>query len=356
MQATPSIKPPTDEIPIKDIVLQLQGWFRYFRSKWLIILLIGLAGCALGAVYALFKKPTYVAKLSFVLEESKSPLGAYAGLASQVGIDFGSGAGSGIFSEDNIVEFLKSRLMVERALLSPVFRDQKMYSLADDYLAINGYREDWEKKGVLKDLHFPATPKRGELTRAHDSILNIMHLRIISENLIVSKPDKKLSFIEVECKTPSETFSKSFTERLVKEATDFYVDSRLQRSRSTIDKLQARADSIETLLNKATYGVAASRDINVNLARSMGGVRTELIARDKMVLQTMYAEVVKNLEISRMAMAQETPLIQVVDTPILPLKVESLGLIKGIVLGGITSGILVLMFLTIRRLYKQIMN
>jgi len=46
----------------------------------------------------------------------------------------------------------------------------------------------------------------------------------------------------------------------------------------------------------------------------------ELSQREKQIQQTLYAEVVKNLEFSRMALNNLTPVIHVLDRPILPLK------------------------------------
>lgn len=345
-----------EPISLKDLILKIQIWIAYLWRKWLIILIFGLIGGGLGLTYALSKKPQYVAELTFVLEDSKpGALGAYTGLASQFGIDLASGSGSGVFSGDNILEFLKSRLMVEKALLSPVFHDGKLQSLADYYIDMNELREAWKKKPSIKNLHFPVDPSRKGFSLQQDSVLNTIYEGIIKENLNVTKPDKKLSFVSVKCTTPDELFSKAFTERLVKEATDFYVLTKTQRSKTTVDKLQAKADSIETLLNRKTYSVAASQDMNLNPARSMAGVSTELVSRDKMVLQTMYAEVVKNLELSRMSMAQETPIIQIVDIPILPLKKEKFGKIKGIILGGFLGGFLIVTWLLLRRLYKEVM-
>ena len=151
-------------------------------------------------------------------------------------------------------------------------------------------------------------------------------------------------------------FSKKFTERLVKEATDFYIQTKLQRSKVTVDKLQMKADSIELLLNRKTYSLAESQDLNLNPARSMAGIRTELAARDKLVLQTIFGEVVKNLELSKMAMAQETPIIQIVDRPVLPLKKNQTGIIKGIVIGGFLAGFATVFVLMLKRTYKLIMN
>ncbi len=148
---------------------------------------------------------------------------------------------------------------------------------------------------------------------------------------------------------PKSTFSKQFTERLVKEATDFYIATKTQRTKTTVDNLQFKADSIERKLNRKTYSVASSMDVNLNPARSAAGVSTEIETRDKIILQTMYLEVIKNLELSKMAMAQETPVIQIVDSPILPLRPQRVGKIKGLTLGGLFAGFICAFFLIGRR-------
>jgi uncharacterized protein involved in exopolysaccharide biosynthesis len=345
-----------DEISFKELILKIQEWGKYLRSKWLIILIFGCIGAGLGLVYTLIKKPLYVAELTFVLEDSRpSPLGGYAGLASQFGIDLGGASNSGVFSGDNILEFLKSRLMVEKTLLSPLIHKDKLQSLADYYIEVNDLRESWKENSLLKNIHLPINPGRKGFSLQQDSILNTIYAAIIKKNLKVTKPDKKLSFISVECTAKDEMFSKVFTERLVKEATDFYVQTKTQRSKITVSTLQQKADSIESLLNRKTYSVAASQDMNLNPARSVAGVGTEVVMRDKIVLQTMYAEVVKNLELSRMAMAQETPIIQIVDTPIYPLKKEKVGKLLGLITGGFIGGFLIISILLGCRIYKNIM-
>lgn len=344
------------ELTLKSLILRLQEWTRYLWKKWLIIGILGLIGAILGLVYALVKKPEYIAELTFVLEDSKQgTLGAYAGLASQFGIDLGLSSGSGVFSGDNIIEFLKSRLMVEKTLLSPVIINGKQESLANLYIDKNEIRKSWENEPTLKDLRLPYNVDRQKFSLQQDSILHLIHKKIIEDNLSVTKPDKKLSFISVKCVTKDEMFSKLFTERLVREATDFYVQTKTKRSKTNIDKLQEKADSLEALLNKKTYSVAASQDLNFNPARSIAEVKTELETRHKMVLQTMFGEVVKNLELSRMSMAQETPIIQIVDIPILPLERKKFGKLKGLISGGILSSFMVVVFLIIRKIYKEVM-
>lgn len=346
-----------NDISLKELILKARDWVKYLWGKKILIILLGLIGGGLGFTYAMLKKPVYVAELTFVLEDSRSsPLGSYAGLASQFGIDLSGASGSGLFSGDNILEFLRSRLMVEKTLLSPVAVGGKRQSLADLYIEMNDLRDSWNKNAGLKNLHFPVNPDRKGFSLQQDSVLDAIYNSIVKKNLAVKKPDKKLSFISVECRARSEVFSKAFTERLVKEATDFYVLTKTKRSKDAVDKLQAKADSIGILLNRKTYSVAVSQDMNLNPAQSRAMVGTELESRDKMMLQTIYAEVIKNLEVTKMMMMQESPIIQVVDTPILPLQKERLGRIKGAAAGGFIAGLLAIVWLLFRRLYKEIMR
>jgi uncharacterized protein involved in exopolysaccharide biosynthesis len=51
------------------------------------------------------------------------------------------------------------------------------------------------------------------------------------------------------------------------------------------------------------------------------------------VLQSIYGEIVKNLEISRTMLLQETPTFQIVDEPELPLKKNRTGYLMSIIYG-----------------------
>lgn len=345
-----------DEMTLRDLILKMQEWTRYLWRKKIIIGLFVIVGGALGALAVVRNKPKYEGSLTFVLEDSKSGgLASYAGLASQFGLDLGGGgSGAGVFSGENIIEFLQSRLIVEKALLSPVIADGKKVTLAEMYLNMNHLREKWKKNPSLADIHFPADKKRETFSLKQDSILYELCLRILAKDLELSKSEKKSSFISVVTTSSEPLFSKFFTEALVREATTFYVDTKTKRFKVNVDKLQFTADSIKQLLTQKTYSMAAVQDANMNPLRQTANVNVEVQQRDKLVLQTMYTEVIKNLELSKMSMAQETPVVQVIDTPILPLKVKKMGLMIGVVAGLFVGGIIGIAVLVIRRLYKMV--
>ena len=70
----------------------------------------------------------------------------------------------------------------------------------------------------------------------------------------------------------------------------------------------------------------------------------------------MYGSVIQNLEITKFKRSQEEPIIEIIDEPILPLKVKEFGKAKGIIFGGFLSGFLIIGFLIIRKVLKGIMN
>lgn len=348
-----------EEVTMKDLIIKTGEWWRYLWKKKFIIILFGILGAGLGVTYSYIKDPVYIGELTFVMEDSKGggTLGAYAGLASQFGIDLGGlGGSSGAFSGDNLLELLKSRLLIEKTLLEGTIDvNGKPTTLAEWYISFNELRKNWKDKPALENLHYNYGEDRSKFTLVKDSMLNVIQTNIIKQNLKVEKTDKKLSFIGVTCTSINEAFSKRFVETLVDVATDFYIETKTKRNKTNIDRLQGQADSIEAVLNRRTYKAAVAQDLNPNPARQIASVGVELAMRDKLASQTMYAEIMKNLELSKIAMEQETPIIQIVDRPILPLEKKKFGRLKGIVFGGAIGGFLIAMYFILRKIYKDIM-
>jgi uncharacterized protein involved in exopolysaccharide biosynthesis len=70
----------------------------------------------------------------------------------------------------------------------------------------------------------------------------------------------------------------------------------------------------------------------------------------------IYAEIVKNLEISKISLRQETPLIQLIDEPILPLEFDKAGKIMSALIGLVSGVFLGLFWIIISRLFAFIKN
>lgn len=348
---------PNDEISLKELLEKAKEWFSYLLSQWKVIVLAGIVGSGLGLAYSFSKKPVYTASLSFALEDEKGGggLGSALGLASSLGLDLGGGGGS-IFTGSNLTELFKSRAMVEKTLLSPVVVEGKTISLAEMYIQNNGWRDQWNDNPKFKAIQFLPDTKRKYFTRVHDSILGVMYQDLSKTGLVVGQKDKKIAIITIDVSSTNELFSKYFTEALVKEVSDFYVMTKSKKARENMDILERQTDSIRGALNGAITGVAVANDNTFGLNPAMN-VRRAPSARRQVDVQantTILTELVKQTEMAKVTLRKETPLIQVIDQPILPLQKEKFGKAKGLVVGGFLAVFLVVLVLIIRRFLKQL--
>ncbi len=318
---------------------------RYSRM----LAIVGIMGGIAGMGYAWTKKPTYTARLSFVVEESKGSSGGSiaSALAGQFGFDLGGLSGTnGVLAGDNVLQLLKSRVFIKKTLLTP-YADASVHSLADQYAEVYQWKSQWANDSrVGKEINFPGN--QPVLTRLQDSLLQKMVTSISDDQLSIAKPDKKLGFFELQVTTRDEKFSQLFCERLLQITTDFYVDTKTRRLRNNVARLERRADSLEMILDKKTFSNA---DVNrslldLNPSYSTPMVDAEISSRNKFIQSTVYAEIVKNLEVSKTALLQETPTVQIVDYPEMPLKKNKTGFLLAIVaglFGGIVGGSVILL-------------
>jgi hypothetical protein len=345
-----------NEISLKELIEKAKEWYAFLLSKWKVIVLSGFIGAILGLGYSFVRKPIYTASLSFAIEDEKGGggLGGALGLASQFGFDLG-GSGGGAFEGSNLIELFKSRAMVEKTLLSPVIYNGKKISLAEMYIQNKEWREKWKKKAKLKGVQFLPNANRVKLTRIHDSILGVIYENLSKKDLSVAQKDKKIDITTVEVSSNNELFAKYFTESLAKEVSDFYIETKSKKAKMNMNILMHQTDSIRSELNGAITGVAVANDNTFGLNPAMNVKRTPSARRqvDVQANTAILTELVKQTELAKVTLRKETPLIQIIDSPILPLKKDKVGKLKGLILGGFLAVFLFVLVLVFRRSIGQ---
>jgi hypothetical protein len=352
-----------EEISLRELIFKLGEWWRYLVTRWLIILIAGMIGGGIGLTYAWLTKPTFKAIMTFALEDDKGSGGGLSGalgLASSLGIDLGTSAG-GAFSGANLIELMKSRKMVQKALLSTTEIGNRKMTLGDMLLDMTGMKQKLVEKGTWVGSHFfNGNTETNQLNLQQDSIIQILHEKVTGSGglLTVAQKDKKISIISVEVKSEHEFFSKVFAETIVKEVSDFYIETKSKKAKTNVAILQKQADSIRNELNLAITGVAVSSDntYNLNPALNVNRVPSTKKQVDVQANTAILTQLVTNLEMAKVTLMRETPLIQIIDRPTLPLKKDKPGKLKSLILGGLLAGFLVLVFLIIQRVGKQIMQ
>ena len=210
------------------------------------------------------------------------------------------------------------------------------------YYETSGLKNKLEgKSNDLANLNFSNIKNGAGHTILQDSVLFIMIEKINKDNLNVQRTNKKGSIISISTYSTNPQFSKLFSERLLNETSEMYIKIKVGNLSSNINRLQNKADSLQALLNRTSYQSAALNTFDANEAYKSSAVPEEMSQRDKLVLNTLYAEVVKNVEILRISLINQKPIIQVLDLPKFPLVnqqksfliIELIGLLAGLVIG-----------------------
>ena len=349
-----------DSISLKEIIIYIKDWVFYLRSKWKSIFIFTFIGALLGLTIALINKPTYRALLTFAMEEEKGSGGgggisSALGLASSLGIDLGS-SGGGAFAASNLTELMKSRLIVEKALLKPIQFNGKTISLAEFYIQINQLRKRWQKIPSLTTLEFIPNSNSLLFSRIQDSVMFSIYKDLINkEKLSIIQKDKKVSILSSEVTSEDELFSKLFCELIAKETSDFYIQTKSKKARMNVDILQKQVDSVKISLNQAISGVAIEVDnvYNLNPALNIKGATSKRRQIDVQANTSILTNLVVQLELAKITLRKETPLIQQIDKPILPLEKDKFGKLRSVIFGGLISIFIIIIYFVFYRLYKN---
>jgi hypothetical protein len=350
------------EINLREVIVKLKNWFTFLKSKWLIILAFGIIGSTLGFINANDQKTFYIATISFVVEGDNSNVGISSamGLASTLGIDMGSSA-SGLFSGNNIIELMRSRTLIEKVLLSTIKVKNKTLTFAEYYLEFSGIREKFVNNSILSNIHFNESDEREKFTIQKDSLLGTIYETLINTEGIfkIEQKEKKSSILNVQFKSQNELFSKAFVEGIVAEVSQFYILTKSKKARNNVEILQKQVDSVRNKLNGAISGVAESNDntFNLNPAYNIKRATTTSKQFDVQANTAILTQLVTNLEMSRMTLLKETPLIQIIDKPIIPLKrTEKKGKLTSLILYGILSSLIGIILLSSYRVVNNLIK
>ena len=170
--------------------------------------------------------------------------------------------------------------------------------------------------------------------------------------MTVAQKDKKIQIFTLETSSENEFFAKVFSEKLTSIVIEFYESIKTKKAKNNLTALELQTDSVRQELNNALAGVAVATDQTSGLKPALN-VRRISSAKQEVEVKlntAILTELIKQQELARITVLKETPFIQIIDSPILPLPVEKLGKLNAIIFGGFLAGFLVILFLIVKRI------
>ena len=330
------------EIELRDIIITLKEIKQELILRSFKIGLFVFVFTLTAVLFNISQESRYKAELSFVVEDKQksTPLSSVSGLASQFGFDFFSSSNS-TFSQANIMELLKSRGVISKTLLRPNNNDLFIHN----YISMYNLDSDWKNNKDLERISF-----KNNIEVKHDSIITMVWEKIIEDDISVERRNDETDIIYLSFKSLDERFAKLFSENLIDEMSSMYIEYQTKQSTNTIDFLQNRADSVFNELEKAEEEFARVKDINQRIIKASGRLKELQLMRNVEVLNTMYLELVKNIEVSKLTLLNQTPIIQVIDRPTLPLEDTKLSPVLVFVISFVLSFLISVFYFVFRRM------
>lgn len=343
-----------NDISLVDIYIKLVSDLKVIWSKKITLIIAGVIGGVIGLTYALSKPIKYKSNLTFIIDETGTSggLGALSGIASSFGLGMADGNGGLYNNQINLMNYLESRSIVESALLSKINNSEKTF--ADKFIETQEWNKNWDEDSILKKINFNAP--RSSFTLKQDSILFKIYQYVKDETFEVSKIDNDGSIISINTESLNEKFAKFFPEKLLAVVSSKYIETKTKKSQENVNLLKHQADSVRACLNNALLNAAQQTDDIFGLNPSLNTHRVG-IAKERIDIQSstlLLEQLIKNLELSKMQLKDRTPVIELIDRPIMPLEEIKTSKIKSILIGGFTTGFLTLLFILMRVRFQKL--
>ncbi len=310
-----------NEYTIREIFDNLYEKVNYIKTKWITLVLFSVLFGLIAFAFAWKRGPIYKATMIFVSENSSGSISGYAAIAAQFGIDIGGG-GEGAFSGDNLIEVMKSKQLIISVLISPVIPNDSSKLFIHEFIRANNPKL-FENKKQLSELDFKNFGSKPN--RKRDSILIRCANQIIKQKISIEKRDKKLNFIALSFEDPNEKLAQQFVTALSNTAIHYYTEYKTNKAQKVLLQLNRQCDSLRGLLYGSLSSAAITNDLNINPLKQILRSEAQRKQVDVQVNTVMYSEVLKQFALAKLTLEKETPLIQVIEEPILPLPIISLG-------------------------------
>jgi len=355
---------------LKDIILKISTYGDVIREnlKWVIII-----GVILGLLFAMnaYLKPTmYKEELTFMMDEqSGSDLGA--GLGALKGLLGGKRQKGTV----KILQLFQSKYIINNTLFDTTTINGKSDCLANHFLEeytvdelVKGYRKfgrykaQWPKE-LLKNESFRFQHANVDSFGIKENMfLRILYEKIVGNSvvgipsLLESKLDEESGIMTLMMNSEREEITLGILNNIYVQLSAFFIEKSIEKELRTFEVIKYKKDSVYTALRSAEYRLANFKDRNHNIVTLKGKLEQGKIEREVSLLNSLYIQHVMQMESTDFALRNKMPVVQVIDLPRRPISPQRESILRNLALGGIGGAILVIVFLIIRKFFRDILE
>lgn len=309
-----------DELSLKDIVKKIQSGKKLFIKHFKRIAVFSVLGGLLGLGYAFLSKPSYTAKISFVMRSDATSAAAsgLAGLSSLLGSGTSAASTSPL---DRIIELIGSDQIVGKALLVEGSVEGKRDLMINHFIRIANLTKSWRKDTTLATVKFNIGDEYNKLNFAQRKAIKVISVMLSGPKGMLSKSfDKKTGIMQMSVVYSHEELSIQLNKAIYNELVHFYTNESIAPLASKVAILQTKVDSIQGVLNYTQNMSALKNDQGLGLLLQQDKVVQKRLGVKETMLTMMYGESLKNLEQLKTILATTSPSFSIIDEAFSPIQ------------------------------------
>jgi hypothetical protein len=328
---------PNEYITLKDLLITIRKFLLELKKNIFIILAFSIIFGIVGYVWK--SKPVYEASALSMLKNERSAGGLFNLAASQLGL-----------SSDENISFEKINGVGNSGYLkSLVLQSKGIVNGKEDYI-INHLIEAYQLRKSLgiDDNKLVDFSRIGE---KQDSIISKMKLFIESKYKIIETKDK---FVEIKVGLINPELSILLTNALIINIIEYFKEISINKDLKAETILTLKKDSIREELLIAEQIFADMKDKSYHTVKSKGYLELSRAERKVKILNEIYIESLKQLEMIRFKVLNHKSNIDIVEVSVLPLKNTAMSSLKKSVIFFLLGFLLSTIFFVFRKIYLEI--
>ncbi len=340
----------------KDIIsIDFAAFFKIIWKEkiWIIFITILFAIGGLAYAFSLREEFTANGKILPEYQSKVGGLGQFAGLASLAGVDLSSATSGGgdAVRPDLYPDVLKSTpFFLDLFKFKVKNKENKEMAFSQFY---DTYVLDNEIKDEYKKIKFPASEQY--IAISYQTEDNLKDLR----ERISASIDKKSGLLTVTVKMPDPVVATLITKYSMDYLTNYITNYRTEKAKKDLDFLAERLDAAKgkyynNQAKKAQYSDQYQQSM---IKLQSADLQRERIESEYKISSSFYNTLLQKYEEAKLKIQQETPVIKVLDPPVVPNKKSEPKKAIIAIFSAFLGGIIGLIFALLRKKnYKMVLK
>lgn len=327
-----------DEVSLLDFLVSVKKsalflWHRRFLLSICFFLAFGFLG-----LKQYLSPVEYKAALTFMLSDDlNNQVGSVSSILGQIGLPISSGR----YNIDKLVEIAKSRSIIELVLFEEILLGGKTDFIANHIIRLYDINAQWaDRFGIIEFTH----SNIDSFSLAENYALLTLHKKIVGNKdlngLLNVDYGRDHYILSTRFHSVSDTLSVTFTNLHFAALKEYYTNKAIERQEQALGIVEEKRDSIATALSLTERLIAQNQDQTIGSFSNRTNAQLSELNTRSVILKTALAKAEENLAIAQFAKQTNTPLIQLIDAPLLPVEKLSPSIFR-ILLWGFAGGFLI---------------